>query len=333
MPPFGMFGVLLTLVFPGLGQGFAGERRRMAAWVVGSFVATVLIAVTVWVVPVILLVRLASAVDAYHRLRRVQRGSFTLAAIAFFAGALAVGTSRGFVVEGFKIPSSSMYPTLIIGDHIMVEKVSKHWHAPERGEVVLFTQPCRDVTYVKRIIARGGDTVEVRCGAVYLNGTRVPASRVAPKVVYQDIDDRQRWYPVEASRYRQTIGVHTFDTFHPAGVPYQESPTRGDFPSRARPFVPGCTQGEFYEQPRIADPPPNGTFVETKAESAANACEPQLHYVVPPGTLFMMGDNRDNANDSRFWGVVRESAVIGRVVGIWLSDGEEGSWSRFGALD
>lgn len=337
MPPFGVLGVLLTFVFPGLGQGFAGERRRMAAWVVGAFLVTVLILFTVWLIPVMLLVRLASAIDAYYRLLRCKRGNVTLAAIALFAGAVALGAAR-LVVEGYKIPSSSMYPTLIIGDHIMVDKLSPHWHPAERGEVILFTQPCSGQTFIKRVVAKGGDTVEVRCGALYVNGTRMPATLVSARTTYKDHDESNgRWYTREQSRYRETIGDRTFDTFadldRAAREERGEPSPHGDFPSRDKPFVPSCANGDFFDAGSPKDTPPAGTFVETKPAQSATACEPQLHYVVPAGTLFMMGDNRNNANDSRFWGVVRESAVIGRVVGIWMSDGEEGGWGRFGALE
>jgi signal peptidase I len=338
MPPFGVIGVLLTVVFPGLGQGLAGARRPMVAWVVGSLLVTVLILLTVWLVPVLMLVRIASAVDAYYRLKRVPRGSLALAAIALVAGVIVFVGARLLVIEGFKIPSSSMYPTLIIGDHIMVDKLSTRWHPAERGEVILFTQPCSGNTFIKRVVARGGDTVEVRCGALYLNGTRVPTKLVSPRTQYKDYDESsRRWYTRQQSRYRETIGGYTFDTFadvdRAAREERGEPSPHGDFPSRDRPFVPSCASGDFYDAGAPKDTPPAGTFVETKPEASAAACEPQLHYVVPPGTLFMMGDNRNNANDSRFWGVVRESHVIGRVIGIWASNGEEGGWGRFGALE
>jgi signal peptidase I len=54
---------------------------------------------------------------------------------------------------------------------------------------------------------------------------------------------------------------------------------------------------------------------------------------VPKGSVFVMGDNRNNANDSRYWGAVPLDHVIGRAIGIYLSDGPQSTWSRFGAVD
>ena len=72
-----------------------------------------------------------------------------------------------------------------------------------------------------------------------------------------------------------------------------------------------------------------------RSDVNAAACEPQAHYVVPPGSLFVMGDNRNNANDSRYWGAVSVDAVIGRTMGIWMSKppGDDGGLSRFGAIE
>jgi signal peptidase I len=59
-----------------------------------------------------------------------------------------------------------------------------------------------------------------------------------------------------------------------------------------------------------------------------------LHYVVPPGHVFMLGDNRNNSNDSRFWGAVPERDIKGRVVGIWLANqADHLRLSRIGAIE
>jgi signal peptidase I len=87
---------------------------------------------------------------------------------------------------------------------------------------------------------------------------------------------------------------------------------------------PSCVQGSFYDKPKSDQPA--GTIVEGKPKASASACEPQLHFVVPAKSFFVMGDNRTNANDSRYWGVVPDSALIGRVIGVYKP------WSRFGAI-
>src|ERR1044071_6670902 len=93
---------------------------------------------------------------------------------------------RAVVLEAFKIPSSSMYPTLEINDHIFVNKFIYgiripfttiklfEWRKPKRGEVIVFIQPCEpDRDYIKRVVATEGETVEVRCNVVYVNGKPV----------------------------------------------------------------------------------------------------------------------------------------------------------------
>ncbi len=101
--------------------------------------------------------------------------------------ALAIAlTLRAFVVEAFKIPSASMIPTMQIGDFIFVNKLiyglrmpftdAKVFdvRSPRRGEVVVFRQPCTDDTdFIKRVVALPGDTVEVRCNRLYVNGQHV----------------------------------------------------------------------------------------------------------------------------------------------------------------
>src|SRR4051812_23458807 len=103
---------------------------------------------------------------------------------------------RAFVIEAFKIPSSSMYPTLEIGDHIFVNKfiygVRIPWtntklfelRGPARGEVIVFMQPCEpDRDYIKRVVALAGDTVEVRCNVVYVGHGDQPGVAVPGKLI------------------------------------------------------------------------------------------------------------------------------------------------------
>jgi signal peptidase I len=333
-----LLGVLLSIAFPGLGQGLAAHRWRMIGWAVGLLVATLLVVVSVWFLALALVLRVAGAIDAYRCLRRAGgRPHHVNAAIALVIGAVGIGYVK-LAVEGFKIPSSSMYPALIIGDHIFVDKLSPRWRPIERGEIVVFTQPCSKHTFVKRVIARGGDTVEVRCSKIFVNGSPVAATLVDKNASYQDYDEHDgKWFYREVSRYRETLGGHTYETFHdrerpPGEQTGEDGAPRGDFPARDRMFAPSCTQGgAFFDAKPGEDPQPTGRLVETQPD--ASGCEPQAHFEVPAGTLFMMGDNRNNANDSRYWGVVRERAVVGRLVGIWMSNGIEGGWGRVGAIE
>lgn len=80
---------------------------------------------------------------------------------------------RMFVVEAFKIPSGSMIPSLLIGDHLLVSKITYKFTQPKRGDVVVFRYPDDPSrNFIKRIIAIGGDTVEIRDKVVFVNGLR-----------------------------------------------------------------------------------------------------------------------------------------------------------------
>jgi signal peptidase I len=257
---------------------------------------------------------------------------------------------RAFVIEAFKIPSSSMYPTLEIGDHIFVNKfiygVRIPWtrtklfelRGPERGEVIVFIYPCDpDRDYIKRVVALAGDTVEVRCNIVYVNGVGVPSTMVqsGEACSYKDFDEHDNhWYPRQCSRYRETVNGSTYETFHDAERPARDariaegnpSPDARDFPLRMSPFPPSCSQSE--EALKAANiQQVKGKIVETKPEAVAKVCEPQLHYVVPEHHVFVMGDNRNNSNDSRVWGAVPIENIKGKALFIWLS------YEHWGPLD
>ena len=78
---------------------------------------------------------------------------------------------RMFVVEAFKIPSGSMIPTLLIGDHLLVSKFTYKFTQPKRGDIVVFKYPDDPSrNFIKRIMAVGGDTVEVKDKVVFING-------------------------------------------------------------------------------------------------------------------------------------------------------------------
>ena len=169
---------------------------------------------------------------------------------------------RATLVEAYKIPSSSMEDSLLIGDFIIADKITyggevpffgvslPGFRDPRAGDVVVFKWPGDGVTkYIKRCVAVGGDTVQVVDKVLYVNGKRVPD---APDAKYMD-----------------TL---------PDG-----------------------------EQNVVARPP--------DGDSRDNFGP----YVIPAGYYFMMGDNRDNSYDSRYWGPVPDDLVVGHAVLVHFS--------------
>jgi signal peptidase I len=274
-----------------------------------------------------LVLRIASAFDAYRCIGAHEPPyRFALAIVPFVIAALGVASMRA-TIDSYVIPTSSMTPTLLVGDHIHVDKLSIRWRAPARGEIVVFEHPCSKRVFVKRVLARGGDTVEVRCSIVHVNGRPLPAHRIADGS-YRDRDDRGAVINHEGATWGEQASERSYETFRDRDP---AANARGDFPQLDRPFPPGCTASDFYER-APGNAQPSGQLVRS-GSVGAGSCEQQLHLVVPPGALFMMGDNRGNANDSRHWGLVAEQRILGRVIGIWRSEGPDGIWGRFGDVD
>ncbi len=248
---------------------------------------------------------------------------------------------RATVVEAFKIPSASMYPTLEIGDHIFVNKLAYgirlpwsrtqlvSFQTPDRGDVIVFEQPCerprRD--YIKRVVALAGDTVEVRCNVLFVNARAVPHVLVqGDGCSYLNFrEDDRRWERESCSRYSETLDGVRYDTFHDPDRPFRDGGGHArrddhDFPRGIGISPPACPSqpdgspvGDRVQRP--------GTIVSTVADGATptDPCAPQRHFVVPAGHVFVMGDNRANSNDSRAWGAVPIEAIKGRAMFIWLS--------------
>ncbi len=183
---------------------------------------------------------------------------------------------RAFVVQAFKIPSGSMKNTLLVGDYILVNKFIYGVKVPftnytvipikdpKRGEIIVFKYP-RDPSkdFIKRVVAVGGDTVEIRDKEVYVNG------------------DPQK----------NEAAVHS--------------------------------DAHIYSDPDIY--PENFVRRDNMAPRE-----------IPPGKLFVMGDNRDESNDSRFWGLVDVAAVRGKAFIIYWSWNKNKKigvrWDRLGDL-
>lgn len=319
---------IATFVLPGFGQAIARRGAAAIAWALAVAIAHALVFATPWAFYAALALRFAGAVHAAACIRKgVALDWLAPLALATAAFSIVTFVALRSVFAGHKTPSSSMAPTLEIGDDVFLDTLTPRLRPISRGEPIVFADPCHpEEDMVKRVVAIGGDMVEVRCNVLYVNGQATPSALLDPKVSYRD-RGRRGWDDSFASLYREWLGGHAYDVFHDVQRPLRDSlgaPAGDvhDFPRRTMTAMPAC-MGKSVGAP--------GKYVETKR--GASSCEPQLQYLVPLGTLFVMGDNRADSVDSRSWGPVPVGLVKGRVLGIWMSNGEHGvSWSRVGRV-
>jgi len=184
---------------------------------------------------------------------------------------------RTFVVQAFKIPSGSMKPTLIIGDHLLVNKFTYgikiplidrfiiQLDKPKRGDIVVFKYPKDESKdFIKRVIGIEGDVVEIQSDILYVNGEKIDTEYVS-KYIDEDISG--------AERYEESFGEskhYILDQY----INYED-------------FGP---------------------------------------VTVPENSIFVMGDNRDNSQDSRYWGFVSLNKIKGKALIIYWS---WPNWKRF----
>ncbi len=216
---------------------------------------------------------------------------------------------RSLVFSPFNIPSESMLPRLVNGDYLLAAKWPYGYSRyslpfalpllpeervlaspPQRGDVVIFKQPpLKELDYIKRVIGLPGDLVQMVDGQLYLNGVPVPKQRIAD-------------FEIAISPNTQCYSLQ-FIARRDDGTDVCRYP-------RYRETLPG---GQHYE---VLDLGPR--FMDNTAP-----------VLVPEGHLFLMGDNRDNSEDSRFpaepgrgIGLVPMDNLVGRAsFMIWSTDG------------
>lgn len=204
------------------------------------------------------------------------RATWSQGLITFLTPIVLLLSVRWLLFEPFVIPSGSMIPTLLIHDHIFVNKLAfgiripfakqflAQWSRPEKGQVVVFRYPDNpEVFYVKRVLATGGDEISIEHGIVSVNGS--PLEQF-PILMEDKVNDE------EGERFEYLTESFSGSAVRKYAVRYLN-----------------------------------------RQLSSLNSTR------VPEGSFFVVGDNRDQSNDSRFWGFVPDGHAIGTAKMIWLS--------------
>ena len=223
-----------------------------------------------------------------------------------------------FIVQAVKVPTGSMKNTIWIQDHLLVNKFifgPDRWNIPilperqiRRGDIVVFKFPkTPETNFVKRVIGLPGDTVEYdsRTNTVYINGQKLPERRVFVEPQYNN-DDAS---PLEAMQS---------DPEEP-GAQWTVYYYQNDHDSVASSF--DNERAEYgvrqpYKVPTKASPVPDEIRSDPQLQRIYDADNDGLY---DSDQYFCMGDNRDNSLDSRFWGTVPRSSIVGRAMFVYWS--------------
>ncbi|MEH6437781.1 signal peptidase I [Massilia sp. DD77] len=213
---------------------------------------------------------------------------------SFFPVIALVFVLRSFLWEPFKIPSSSMVPTLLVGDFILVNKytygirlpiINKkiiQINDPQRGDVMVFKYP-KDMSqdYIKRVVGVPGDKITYENKRLTVNGKPVE---------YTPLDDYlDDQHPVYHKQLVEKLPGKDGETAHRI-LNTENRPTLDlgnveNFPHRA----------------------------------ACDYSYDKFTCIVPEGNYLMLGDNRDNSQDSRYWGFVPDKNIVGKAIVVWMN--------------
>ncbi len=215
---------------------------------------------------------------------RNLRGTWPRSLRAISGALLFICAIRWALVEPYVIPSGSMLPTLLVHDHIFVNKFAygfrlpfaSHYTVlyatPARGDVLVFRSIEDDSIFlVKRVVGLPGDEIQMKSDGLWINGVRTAISEIEQTALQTLLSD---WLP--------------------------------------------AARDEALEQNTILNETLGNKIHPVFRDKTQNAGESPI-VKVPPGNLFMSGDNRDHSADSRMWGTLPIDRVLGRASLIWLS--------------
>ncbi len=231
---------------------------------------------------------------------------------SFFPVAFIVLVVRAFIFEPFRIPSDSMMPTLLDGDFIVVNKFAYglRWpvinekfvdvSTPQRGDVVVFRHPPNpSINYIKRLVGLPGDRIEVHDDHLVINGETIELRNGA---VFED-----NCY-AGVRIFEETLGERT----------HQVMSCRSESSLIGAP-LPDCDRKRMRRE--------IGGWICREMPPGGRDHGDYKFEVIPAGYYLMIGDNRDNSDDSRGWGLVPDKNLVGKATRIWFNfDPQRSSW-------
>jgi signal peptidase I len=234
---------------------------------------------------------------------------------------------RAFIVEAFQIPSGSMYPTLHINDYIFVSKSYYglkvpmtttqliSFRDPARGDIVVFTHPNPNPgdegkDLIKRVVAVAGDEVSIHDGVLTINGQPL---KLTEQGIYEYVDSFQNELggrPQEVREKKLQFKEDLMGVEHM--VLYDFNYAKAEDEGRQL----GCSLSlDTRCWQRVKGNPP----VRWPEAMRVPPSEASAPFKVPPGYVFVMGDNRDDSDDSRAWGPVPISHIKGKALFVWFA--------------
>jgi len=257
------------------------------------------------IVIALVLIRLAFGREKGRLARQVAETAESLA----IAVGLVFLIIRPFIVQAFFIPSGSMNPTLYEGikgqrasDHLLVNKFIYRFKEPEYGDIIVFRSPPnaspdgKERDFIKRLIGRPGDTIEVRGGWVRIGDKLyegLEGRRDLRALLGDQVSEGDVWVKLEKDRV--LVNGRPIDKKTLAAI--------ADEPGAKVEIHPGVVirNGRELVEPYIAEDPQDSS--------------PPVK--LGPRQLFMMGDNRNNSGDSRLWGPLDRKRVLGKAMFIF----------------
>jgi signal peptidase I len=285
--------VFLSFIYPGIGQFYNGQVLKGFAFLIAALVLSSRKNHQYYAVAFLSLalefIAIKDAFDSAEKRnsspeRFLYQGNWLLVFVIvtmFFSAAPFNIIIRDHLVEAFKIPASSMIPTLQIGDHILVDKRRTTVDNLRPGDIIVFPHPedCSK-NFIKRIVAMAGDKVQFKDGDLYINDALVQKQLLGTRPVGKELSGL---YP-EARTYKERLGDRTYTV----------------------------------------------QYLHNDLDSYTSQI-----FTVPENSLFVLGDNRDNSQDSRIWGSVPRDTVKGKALKIyWSWDRKEAkvNWERIGQM-